>query len=175
MKHKIILSLSFILALLLASVIVISFFDISKTEGTVNLDSNDAFEKLYFKFPDNVQITGSFTVNSTGNKTVYFWVTSDTSSESIVSPFMANESASLEFITNGSGYYSFVFDNEYDFHTPKTVLFSFTTQVGGLGVYLSLTSWIALVISIILIVTLAIYLRLRYKSKEQTMDRKRDS
>jgi hypothetical protein len=164
MKQKIVLMLAFVTATILLSMIVISVIEIAKTESTINVDSNDPYEIRNFNLPDNTKIIGSFTINSLGNRTIHFWVNSP-DGKVIFQPINANETARFDFITKNSGYHTFVFDNEYEFQTSKSISFSFTTQSGFLGIYTTLPLWLTIPFAFFLILTVIIYVWQKNKLK----------
>ena len=155
LRHKV-LWLFFVLLLLLSTFAIVSFLEITETQSNIPLDSSDAYEIRNFKLPANVKIEGSFTVISEGNRTVWFWVTSpyEKGGEIVVHPFMANQTAEFEFITSVSGYYTFYFDNEFESQTQKSVVLSFNTLFGGVGIYASITAWVIVIIAVIFLLTI---------------------
>jgi hypothetical protein len=164
LRHKV-LWLGFILLLLLSVFAILSFLEITETQSNFVLDSSDAYKIRNFNLPANAKIEGSLMVNSEGNRTVWFWVTLpyEKGGGEMVHRFLANRTAEFEFITSASGYYTFRFDNEFDSQTQKSVVLSFNTLFGGVGIYASITAWVTIIIAVILLLTIIFALKTNKK------------
>ena len=137
---------------------------ITRTYSTIQLDSNDPYEIRSYNLPQFVRLDGSFTIDSQGNRTVNFWVNSP-NGKTIIGPLFANETAQFDLKTTDSGFYTLYFDNEYEFSTQKTIAVSFDTQFGVLGLYVNVLNWIAISLTVILLlVTLLSFVKNKQKT-----------
>lgn len=131
-----------VLTSILSVALVALFLNIGKTQTQIYLDSNDPFEERNFNFNKGINVEGSILVESQADRDVNVWVT-DPKGQTILNLDMVSQNATFNFITSYSGFYTFRFDNDFDFLDSKSVMLSFITEVGILGLYASLATWVA--------------------------------